>query len=66
VNKFQIIKNIGIIGLLLVVEISNPRMRWNALQTGDARWRVALFAILLWCIAFLGTFGSNAFIYFQF
>lgn len=66
INKFQAIKGLLLIGVLLVIEISNPRIRWNELQLKSPVWRLAIFASLLWLIAFFGTFGSNAFIYFQF
>lgn len=66
INKFQAAKGIGLIGLLLAVEISNTRMQWNERQTQHPAWRVVLFALLLWGIAFLGSFGANSFIYFQF
>lgn len=66
VNKFQAAKGIGLIGLLLAVEISNTRMHWNTRQTQHPVWRLVLFALLLWGIAFLGSFGANSFIYFQF
>lgn len=66
INKFQVIKGFVLIALLLSVEISNPYMRWNPLQTARPVWRVITFAGLLWVIAFFGSFGANAFIYFQF
>lgn len=66
INKFQAIKGLLVIGILLAVEISNFRYRWNNLQVSHAKWRILMFAILLWMIAFFGTFGGSAFIYFQF
>ncbi len=66
VNKFQVMKGALLIGILLFIEISNPRVRWNTLQTAHEPWRVAIFAVLIWLIALLGTFGASAFIYFQF
>jgi D-alanyl-lipoteichoic acid acyltransferase DltB (MBOAT superfamily) len=66
INKFQVIKGVVLIGLLLGIESSNARFRWNVLQVAQPAWRLAAFAILLWLIAFFGTFGANAFIYFQF
>lgn len=66
VNKFQALKGLLLIGILLLVEVSNLYFRWNVLQIRQPVWRVALFAGLLWLIAFFGTFGANAFIYFQF
>lgn len=66
INKFQVIKGFLLIGILLTAEITNARFRWNELQAGNPLWRLATFAVLLWLIAFFGTFGENAFIYFQF
>lgn len=66
VNKFQVIKGIVLIGILLAVEVTNFRFQWNVLQTRSPFWRMVTFAVLLWLIAFFGTFGANAFIYFQF
>jgi len=66
VNKFQVVKGVLLIGILLAVEVTNVRFRWNILQTRNPVLRMAAFAGLLWLIAFFGTFGANAFIYFQF
>jgi D-alanyl-lipoteichoic acid acyltransferase DltB (MBOAT superfamily) len=66
INKFQVAKGLLLIALLLAVEISNPRARWNERQVRQPALRLALFAGLLWLIAFFGSFGANAFIYFQF
>ncbi len=65
-NKFQIIKGVIVIGILLIVEISNPRVHWNQTQVYKPALRMALFAGLIWLIALFGTFSSNSFIYFQF
>ena len=66
INKFQVIKGAILLLILLSVEASNPVMRWNPFQTERPYWRIVIFAVLLWLIALFGTFGSNAFIYFQF
>lgn len=66
INKFQVAKGALLIGLLLLVEISNLRFRWNERQVERPVLRLALFASALWLIAFFGSFGANAFIYFQF
>ena len=66
INKFQVLKGLLLIGILLTVEITNFRWRWNVRQVEYPAWRMAAFAALLWLIAFFGTFGANAFIYFQF
>ena len=66
VNKFQVIKGFLLIGILLAAEMTNSRLRWNLLQVRQPVWRLLAFAVLLWLIALFGTFGANAFIYFQF
>jgi D-alanyl-lipoteichoic acid acyltransferase DltB (MBOAT superfamily) len=66
INKFQVIKGVLLLGLLTSVEVSNTRFRWNERQVTTPWLRLLLFASLLWSIAFLGNFGANAFIYFQF
>lgn len=66
INKFQVIKGFLLIGALLFVEISNTRMRWNVRQVEQPALRLILFSVLLWVLAFFGSFGANAFIYFQF
>ena len=66
INKFQVIKGVLLIGILLLVEVTNGRWRWNVRQVNSPVWRLGLFAAALWLIAFFGTFGANAFIYFQF
>ncbi|MEO6039873.1 MAG: MBOAT family O-acyltransferase [Saprospiraceae bacterium] len=66
INKFQVIKGVLLIGILLAAEITNFRWHWNVRQVGHPLWRMAAFATLLWLLAFFGTFGANAFIYFQF
>ncbi len=66
INKFQAIKGVLLIGILLTIELSNPVVHWNIVHLDRPLWRIALFSTLLWLIAFFGTFGANAFIYFQF
>jgi D-alanyl-lipoteichoic acid acyltransferase DltB (MBOAT superfamily) len=66
INKFQAIKGMLLIVVLLSVEISNMQVHWNAIQVKSPLLRLGLFASLLWLIAFFGSFGANAFIYFQF
>jgi len=66
INKFVVLKGFILIGILLVVELLNLRSPLYKVTIKNPYFRVASFAILLWLIAFFGTFGSNAFIYFQF
>ena len=65
-NKFLVAKGILLIGFLLMVEISDLEFNWGGVVMRNPAFRVVSFAVLLWMIAFFGTFGSNAFIYFQF
>lgn len=66
VNKFVALKGFVLILILLLAEISNFRLDFYEKATYRPMFRLAAFAVLLWLIAFFGTFGSNAFIYFQF
>ncbi len=65
-NKFLVAKGVLLIAFLLLVEISDFRFNYSSLVVRQPVFRLASFAILLWMIAFFGTFNSNAFIYFQF
>jgi len=66
INKFVATKGIFLIGFLLTAEITNFRFNWYEKSVHRPVFRLAAFALLLWLIAFFGTFGANAFIYFQF
>ncbi len=66
INKFTVAKGVLLIGLLLAVEITNLRFTYYQVIQRNPVFRVVSFAILLWLIAFMGTFGSSSFIYFQF
>ncbi|MDG1436068.1 MAG: MBOAT family O-acyltransferase [Saprospiraceae bacterium] len=66
VNKFLVLKGFILIGMLLFVEISDFKFNYSQLIQKSPTFRVMSFVILLWIIAFFGSFGANAFIYFQF
>lgn len=66
INKFQVLKGLLLLGILLGVEWSNLRFRWNVLQLEQPVLRMLFFALILWLMAFFGNFEANAFIYFQF
>jgi hypothetical protein len=66
IHKFQVIKGVLLIGILLTVELSNIRFHWNRLQVEHPLVRLGLFTVLVWLLAFFGSFGANTFIYFQF
>jgi hypothetical protein len=55
-----------LIGILFAVELTNFKISLNVEQIKNPVWRMAAFVILLWLIAFFGTFGNSSFIYFQF
>ncbi len=65
-NKFMVLKGVVLIGMLLLIELADFKLRFNRLIVQQPVFRLASFAILLWLIAFLGTFGAESFIYFQF
>lgn len=66
INKFVALKGFMLIGMLLLVEIADFRYDFSQLIIKKPVFRVVSFATILWLIAFFGTFGSSAFIYFQF
>jgi D-alanyl-lipoteichoic acid acyltransferase DltB (MBOAT superfamily) len=65
-NKFWVIKGFLLIGVLLLIEVSDFRFDYKSLMVKSVAFRVASMSVLIWLIAFMGTFDSNAFIYFQF
>ena len=65
-NKFGIASGFMLIGMLLFVEITDLKVNYAGLLQRSPAFRVVSFATILWIIAFFGTFGANAFIYFQF
>lgn len=66
INKFVVLKGGILIALLLTVEITDFKFNYSNILVQNPTFRVISFASLIWLIAFLGTFDSNAFIYFQF
>ncbi len=66
VNKFWFVKGALVIGLLLMVEIADLKFNFGNLVKKEPIFRVVSFATVMMLIAFFGTFGSNAFIYFVF
>jgi len=66
VNKFWFVKGVIVIGLLLLVEIADIKFNFGQLVKKEPIFRAVSFATVLMLIAFFGTFGSNAFIYFVF
>jgi alginate O-acetyltransferase complex protein AlgI len=65
-NKFQAAKGVFLILLMLAVEGASFRVHWGALLLRQPYLRALVWAILGALLAFFGTFGGNAFIYFQF
>ena len=66
INKFQVMKGGFLILVLVMVEALNAKYKWNSLQVENPTFRLVAFSIVIWLIALFGTFGANAFIYFQF
>ncbi len=66
INKFWVLKGVLLIGILLLVELLDLRWRMYQMVLAKPAFRIVSFAVLIWLIALFGTFGSNAFIYFQF
>lgn len=66
INKFQVLEGTLLIVLLLGVDVAALRLDWHELVWRKPHYQLAAWAVLLWLMAFFGTFDSNAFIYFQF
>lgn len=65
-NKFNVVKGLSIIAVVVVVELLSIRFSFDRLIRHSPLTAVVLGCAVLWAIAFLGTFSSNTFIYFQF
>ena len=66
-DKFLVTKAVILISILLFAElIHNNIKNLQELAIQNSVFRVTAFATLLILIAFFGTFGASAFIYFQF
>lgn len=65
-NKFVVLKGMLLILFLVGAELANFRFNFRSLIIKSPAFRMFSFAVLLWLIAFFGTFDANAFIYFQF
>lgn len=66
INKFLFLKGSLLIVILLFIEVTDFRFNYLKLATRNPAFRLVSFAVVLWLIALFGTFGSSAFIYFQF
>ncbi|MEN0049170.1 MAG: MBOAT family O-acyltransferase [Bacteroidota bacterium] len=66
INKFMVLKCGILLVFLIFVELTNFRLHYATLLVHKPILRAFAFALLLWMIAFFGTFGGNSFIYFQF
>lgn len=65
-HKLVVIKCTFLILLLVGVETFAQKYDFQKWLIQYPIFRIASFAMILWIIAFFGTFGTNAFIYFQF
>ncbi|WP_222845711.1 MBOAT family O-acyltransferase [Flavilitoribacter nigricans] len=66
INKFAVLQGGFLIGILLLVEVSSFQLDYRRRIIYQPVFRAFSFGALLWLIALFGTFGANAFIYFQF
>lgn len=66
INKFVVLKGVLLVFVLLSIEVSDLTFNYKEMSLQSPIFRVVSYALLLWLIAFAGTFDSNAFIYFQF
>ena len=66
INKFWVAKGFLLIGILVLIELADIQFDFSKLILNQPVFRVVSFASILWLIAFLGSFGANSFIYFQF
>jgi len=66
INRFVALKGFIVVALLLGVDLASQRINFAKLLIENTTFRIVSFAIVLWIIAFFGTFGSDSFIYFQF
>ena len=66
INLFWVAKGMLVIGVLIGIELLNLKFTFWKIVQKNAAFRVISFAVLLWMIAFFGSFGANSFIYFQF
>ncbi len=66
VNMFWIVQGFLLIGILLLVEIVDTKMDLPSIAEQSPVFQIASYAMILWGIALLGTFGQSQFIYFQF
>ena len=64
--KFQVIKGLGLIAVVILLEAAS--FRWSLAEAIAERPLLAVCsgAALIWAIALFGTFDNTAFIYFQF
>lgn len=66
IGKFTVLKGAFVVGILLSVEMSDLKFNYQEISLRKPVFRVVTYSLLLWLIAFAGTFDSDAFIYFQF
>ena len=66
VNKFWLVDGLMVIAILLAIETANFKWNFGQLIIRKPVFRIVSYATVLMIIAFFGTFGSNAFIYFVF
>ncbi len=65
-QKFHVVKGFVLIGLLVSAEFFAQRYDISKIRTARPLLAVSVSSVVLLIISLFGTFGSNAFIYFQF
>ncbi|MGB0931041.1 MAG: MBOAT family O-acyltransferase [Chitinophagales bacterium] len=66
INMFWIVQGFLLIGMLLLVEVIDTKVDLPEIAERSPVFQVASYALILWSIALLGSFGNSQFIYFQF
>lgn len=65
-NKFVIIKNLGLVSILMILEYVHQSNDFEALVLKSPAFKIITFSAILWMIALFGTFSDSQFIYIQF
>ena len=65
-NKFQVLRNFALIGVMSLLEYCDLRIRFPQIFAARPILRPLAGAAVLLAISLFGVFGSHAFIYFQF
>jgi alginate O-acetyltransferase complex protein AlgI len=64
--KFEIVKGVFLLVILLFFEVLSKRVDFGTITLRSPAFRVVSYAAILWLIALMGSFIDSQFIYFQF